>query len=321
MKATGLAPLRRLDFQLLLVFLETMRLGKVGLVAESMGMTPSAVSHALARLRDVFGDPLFERRGGGVEPTRRARALLEPISQAVGALDGTMSAADPADLAQVRRVVRINALDHTLFVTGSMMGALARELPGLRLSLVTMPDSRALQAVTDGEIDLAIGVFGPIPPTLIASRIYIDQLAVAVRPGHPAVADAMTLDTYLAERHVVISHGGALHGPMDTVLALRNARRSVAAAVPSVIAALAMVADSDLIATVPRTLCRALADRLGVRLLPMPLVAPEFEVAVVRAPQTSRDPVVDWLLRWWRSHDQRLALTAPSPLQIDSAGL
>lgn len=312
MKAGGLAPLRRLDFQLLLVFLETMRLGKVGLVADSMGMTPSAVSHALARLRDVFGDPLFERRGGGVEPTRRARALLEPISQAVGALDGTLSATNPADLAQVRRVVRISALDHTLFFTGSMMDALARDLPGLRLSLVTMPDNRALQAVTDGEIDLAIGVFGPIPSTLITSRIYIDRMAVAVRPDHPGIAEPMTLEAYLAERHVVISHGGALHGPMDTVLALRNARRTVVAAVPSVIAALAMVAESELIATVPLTLCRTLADRLGVRLLPMPLVAPEFEVAAVRPPQSSSDPVVDWLLRWWRRSEQCLALPAPA---------
>jgi len=317
MKAGDLAPLRRLDFQLLLVFLETMRLGKVGLVADSMGMTPSAVSHAIARLRDVFGDPLFERRSGGVEPTRRARALLEPISQAVGALDGTLNVVDPRDLAQLRRVVRISALDHSLFFPGPVMDALARELPGLRLSLVSMPDSRALQAVVDGEIDLAIGVFGPIPPILITSRIVIDHMAIAVRVGHPAVSDILSLDAYLAQRHIVISHGGALHGPMDTVLALRNTRRTVVAAVPSVLAALSMVAESDLIATVPLTLCQSLAARLGVRLLPMPLVAPEFEVVAVRAPQTSRDPVVDWLLRWWRGPEQCYALPTPDAVATE----
>jgi DNA-binding transcriptional LysR family regulator len=102
--------IRRLDLTLLLVFAEAMRTRKLGAVADRLGLTPSGVSHALARLRDIFPDPLFLRHSTGVRPTPRAIAMLDDVTAAIAALSRTVERSD-FDPASIRRVFRIAALD------------------------------------------------------------------------------------------------------------------------------------------------------------------------------------------------------------------
>jgi len=110
------AQLRRLDAGLLLVFEEVLRTGNLSKASERLRLTPSAISHALARLRDIFGDPLFLRRPQGVVPTPRTLALREPIARALGALRGALSEQGEFQPASIDRLFQIAALD-ALIVT------------------------------------------------------------------------------------------------------------------------------------------------------------------------------------------------------------
>lgn len=289
--------LRRLDPTLLLVFAEAVRTRRLSVVAARLGLTPSAVSHAVARLRDVFGDPLFVRRATGVEPTARALALAVPVEEALAALTRALAEGRDFDPARLVRTFRVNALDYTVsLVAPTLAAAVATTAPGVFLSFRTQGRAETLRALAAGETDLGIGVFEPVPAGFVATPLYLERFVTVARARHPRLATGLDLDRFVALDHLLVSGSGDRTGPVDEALARLGRARRVIAAVPQFLAALAVVQTTDAVVTVPESLARAYAGLFGLAVHETPVAVPPFAVVAVRGPLSATDRAVSWLV-------------------------
>jgi DNA-binding transcriptional LysR family regulator len=289
------AQLRRLDLTVLLVFVGLMRHRKAARVAADLGLTQSAISHALGRLRDVFGDPLFLRRPHGLEPTAVAGALEAPVREAVEALRAALGGAAPYDPMQERGAFRISASDseQALLLPG-LVARMSEEAPQSRLSIRALPRAAAAEALIAGDIDVALGVFWDLPEALIGETLFEEGYAVA--GAEDTVAGGLDLDRYVALPHVLVSPSGDLAGIVDEALERLGLRRRVVAVVPQFFAAFAVAAETGALATLPARLCRRHAGRFGLRAADPPIALRRFTVSVVRHRRNERDGRTGWLL-------------------------
>lgn len=290
------AQLRRLDLTLLLVFAEAMRTRKLGTVAERLGLTPSGVSHALGRLRDIFQDPLFLRHAGGVRPTPRAIAILDDVNAAVAALTRTIEqgAFDPAG---IRRTFRIATMDFGVtMLAPHLIETIAGEAPGVQLSFLALPKAEALRSLADGQIDIAIAVFHEAPPGFRRRVLAKESFVTVARKKHPKLRGGLTLRKFVELDHLLVSPVGDLDGPVDEALRRIGKARHVVAALPQFLAALATAAASDVLVTVPKGLAKAYAPTFGLAIYQTPVAMPGYEMAAMQGPLSARDPAVDWLL-------------------------
>jgi len=279
------------------VFVEALRTRRLSIVAARLGLTPSAVSHAVARLRDVFGDPLFVRRATGVEPTARALALAVPVEQALAAMTRALAEGRAFDPARLVRTFRINALDYTVsLVAPGLAAAVGAMAPGVFLSFRTQGRAETVRGLAAGDIDLGIGVFDPVPPGCVATPLYPERFVTVARADHPRLAAGLDLDRFVALDHLLVSGSGDRTGPVDEALAREGRARRVIAAVPQFLAALAVVQTTDAVVTVPESLARAYAALFGLRVHATPVPVPPFEVVALRGPLSSTDRAVSWLV-------------------------
>ena len=223
----------RLDAGLLLVFEEVLRTGNLLRASERLQLTPSAVSHAIARLRDIFGDPLFLRRAQGVVATPRALELREPIGRALGALRGALADEGGLRPASIDRLFQIIALDALIVrFAPKLLARLTQEAPLARLAFRSLGREETLKAVREARADLALGVFEAPGSGMTTVGLGRESFAVVARKGHPLLRDGLSLEAWLATDHIVVSAAGDLHGALDPVLAARGLTRRTRAAVP-----------------------------------------------------------------------------------------
>lgn len=288
--------LRRLDLTLLLVFLGLLKHRKASDVAQDLGLTQSAISQALKRLRDVFGDELFLRRPHGMEPTATALALEAPIANAVEALRGALGVARAFDPMTATGLVRLAALHTEQAVLIPTLTARLRDTaPGLDLSVIPRGRSEAMVALQDGEVDLALGYFRDIPNTCRSEVLYEDSYLVA---GNPEVLSSKTpldLDTYCTMDHILTSPSAQLRGVVDLHLEKLGRERRVVLGLPAFLPALAAAAASDALVTVPARVAQAFAGRFGLATQQPPLDLPSFSVSVVWHRRNDSDPQTQWI--------------------------
>jgi DNA-binding transcriptional LysR family regulator len=300
--------LRRLDLTTLLVFQGLMRLRKATAVGEELGLTSPGVSHALKRLRDVFGDELFLRRPHGLEPTDFAINLEPRVRRAIDELRDALSAPGMFDPNVAEAIVRISAFDYELStIVPPLVGMIAREAPGIRI--VAQADGRdvALAALADGKLDLAIGYFWDAPKSIHLTRLYAESYVVVARAEDPIARKPLTLARYCAASHVLVSPSGELSGIVDTALRKLGRTRRVISATPLFLPALAMVKETGALATVPRWLALRFAESFGLAVLKPPVAVREFNVSIARHIRNARNPMHDWL------EGLLLKLTASNP--------
>jgi DNA-binding transcriptional LysR family regulator len=260
-------------------------------------MTQSGVSQALKRLRDVFGDPLFLRRPHGLQPTAAALALETPVAQAVEALRAALGQARQFDPATAEGVVRLAAFDaeQAALVPG-LIRRMAEAAPGLRLSVRPLSRRAAVDALAADAIDLALGYIWDRGPQAIASPLYRQGFLVVGRPGVIGPEAEMPMDRYLALPHVLVSPEGDLSGIADAALAAQGLARRVVAAVPQFFPALATVAETGCIATLPDRLARRYARPMGLVCAVPPLALRSFEISAVIHRRHEHDPRLRWVL-------------------------
>lgn len=298
MSELSTSKLRRLDLTLLLVFLGLLRHRKAMNVATELGLTQSAISQALKRLRDVFDDELFLRRPHGMEPTATAIALEEPVARAVEALRGALGAAQSFDPALAAGIVRIAALDAEQAVLIPRFAARLRELaPGLRLSVQPFSRGDAIAALTEGRVDLALGFLWNLPDTICGERLYDDGFLVVGRPEALPHAPRIALDAYCAADHVLTSPGGDMSGIVDDQLAAMGRSRRIVLGLPAFLPALAAVAASGALLTLPARLAGTFAPRFGLVTAEPPLPVRRFSVSAFWHRRNDADPRTRWLRR------------------------
>jgi len=290
--------LRRLDLTLLLVFLGLLRLRKAAGVAAELHLTQSAVSQGLRRLRDIFGDPLFLRRPHGMEPTATALALEPALRTAVEALRGALGAARTFDPAAASGIVRIAALDAAQsVVVPPLARRLAGEAPGLRLSVLPLARGEAVAALIDGRVDLSLGFIWERPEMVSAELLYEENYRVAGRRDMLPEAPYVSLDAYCATDHVLIAPGGDMRGVIDDHLQAIGRSRRVVLGLPAFLPALAAVAASGALVTLPARVAEAFAGGFGLVTAAPPVEVRSFPVSVFWHRRNDADGRTLWLRR------------------------
>ncbi len=290
--------LRRLDLTLLLIFLGLIRHRKAATVALELGLTQSAISQALRRLRDVFGDELFLRRPHGMEPTAAALALEAPIADAVSALRGALGANRSFDPATASGTVRVAALHAEQAVLIPKFFAQLHHLaPRLKLALLPMGRSEAVQALKDDRADLALGFFRDVPDTCSSDVLYTEDYLVAGRPDILSEAPDISLDAYCAADHLLTAPGGGSRGIVDIHLAKLGRERRVLLSFPAFLPALASTAESGALLTLPSRVAARFAEKFDLVTAQPPLKLPSFPVSVLWHHRNQTDPKTQCLRR------------------------
>lgn len=287
--------LRRLDLTLLLVFLGLVRHRKALDVAVELGLTQSAISQSLKRLRDIFGDELFLRRPHGMEPTATALALEAPVTAAVDALRGALGVARDFDAATATGLVRIAALDAEQAVLIPPLVARLRQLaPGLTLSVLPLGRGAAMDALSEGRADLVLGYVWDLPEAISGEPIYEESFLVAGRPEALPRAPHISIDDYCAADHVLISPGGDLRGVVDDQLEAMGRSRRVILGLPAFLPALAAAAVSSALVTLPTRVAQAFAAGFGLVTAEPPIPVRRFPVSVFWHRRNETDPKTIW---------------------------
>ncbi|MFQ6573255.1 LysR family transcriptional regulator [Pseudomonas sp. UM16] len=244
--------LRRIDLNLLLTLHALLVEQHVSRAALRLHRSQPAVSHALAQLRELFADPLLVRRGGRLQATARAQALLEPLQQALEQLDDLLT--DPGfDPRKTRRSFRLAMSDYgARVVLPGLMRVLREEAPGIDLVVIQGSREAMLGHLFDGEADLALGVFPDIAAELRVETLFEERFTcIADRSGLPP-RGGLTLADWLTRPHVLVAVRPGIDNEIDLALTAIGARRRVALALPHWAAAQEVIAGTDLILTVAR---------------------------------------------------------------------
>ena len=268
--------------------------GSVARAAKRLRLSPSAMSRALARLRQTMGDPLLVRAGRGLVPTPRALELRARVGQLVRDAEAVLSAAEKLDLKPLARTFTLHTSDGFVENFGpALIARVGKEAPGVRLRFVQKPDKDSA-SLRDASIDLETGVVGETTgPEVRAQGLFRDRFIGVVRKGHPLSKGKVTAARYAAGRHILVSRRGLDKGPIDEVLKPLGLERDVATIVGGFSIALALARDSDLIASVPERHTGNL--RAGLFTFALPVAVPEFTVSLLWHPRLDADPAHRWL--------------------------
>jgi DNA-binding transcriptional LysR family regulator len=295
------APLPDIDLNLLTALDALLHEGSVAGAARKLGLSASAMSRTLARLRAATGDPLLVRAGRGLVPTPHAAALRERVHDLAHEVQAVLRPGTSGlDLATLDRQFTLRVNEGFLeVVAAGLVRAVAAAAPAVRLRFAPKPD-KDVRSLRDGLIDLEIGVLGESGPEVRVQALYQDQFVGAVRPGHPLLADAITPERYAACDHVVTSRRGQAFGPVDDALADIGLTRKVGVVVPSFPAALAIARATDLVALVPVIfLAHASgehgANPSGIVSFPLPVRTETITVSQIWHPRMDADPAHRWL--------------------------
>ncbi|NHZ83347.1 LysR family transcriptional regulator [Massilia sp. CCM 8695] len=282
------------DLNLLITLDVLLAEGSVARAARRLRLSPSAMSRALARLRDTTGDPLLVRAGRGLVPTPRAIELREQVSQLVHDGVAVLRPVDKLDLAQLARTFTIRTREGFVENFGAeLITRLCADAPGVRLRFVPKPDKDST-GLRDGSIDLETGVVGKSTgPEVRTQALFRDRFVGVVRAGHALAEGALTPERYAAGEHIGIAREGAAKGPVDDALMPLGLERAIAVTVAGFSPALALARGSELVATVAERHTGLL--RGGMHSFALPFSMPEFTVSMLWHPRLDADPAHRWL--------------------------
>lgn len=282
------------DLNLLITWDVLLAEGSVARAAQRLRLSPSAMSRALARLRETTGDPLLVRAGRGLVPTPRALELREHVSRLVQDAEAVLRPAEQLDLKQLVRTFTLRTSDGFVENFGpALIARASEEAPGVRLHFVQKlsKDSAALR---DGSVDLETGVVGGTTSPEVRTRaLFEDRFVGVVRTGHPLSEGEITASRYATGRHILVSRRGVDKGPMDEALEALGLQREIITVVGGFSAALALARASDLIATVPARHTQNL--RTGLHSFELPFELPPITISMLWHPRMDADSAHRWL--------------------------
>lgn len=282
------------DLNLLITLEAVLSEGSVARAARRLRLSPSAMSRALARLRETIGDPLLVRAGRGLVPTPRALELRPRVGELLRETREVLQPAEAPDLRRVVRVFTVRTSEGFVENFGAgLIARVARVAPGIRLSFVQKPDKESTP-LRDGAIDMETGVVaGTTGPEVRSRSLFDDHFIGVVRPGHPLCEGEITPARYAREGHISVSRKGLAKGLVDEALAPLGLEREIVTSVGGFATAVALAAASDLVATVPERHTGRLRD--GLFSFPLPFPTPGITVSLLWHPRLHADPVHRWL--------------------------
>jgi len=288
--------LKDVDLNLLVVFNELQKHGRVSAVAQSLGISQPGVSNALARLRKLLGDELFLRTSRGMVPTPYAESLAQPIADALSALLVTLSARARFDPARSERafVIGVNDVGETYFLP-RLMRALDGAAPGVTIRTVRTTSINVKDEMERGRIDLAMGFLPGLKSGFFQRKLFSQPYVCVFRRGHPLARTGVSARQFRAAEHVAIVSEGTGHGVVDEVIEQAGIRRRLRLTVPHFMAVGPVLATTDMIAVVPRRFADCACEPFGLATAPCPVKIPESVINVFWHARSHREPANQWL--------------------------
>lgn len=287
--------LRQLDLNLLRAFDALMLERNVTRAAARLSLTQPAVSGALQRLRDVFGDPLFVRTQRGIAPTHKALELADAVRRILADVEQLLSPTvfDPAT---AQRTVTLAATDYALkAVVQPLLAALREQAPGIKVAVLSLDEATLVGKMERGELDMALLTPQTTPPELHGLPLFDEHYVCVMRQGHPkAPRKGLSLPAFCKLDHGIVSlQGGGFTGATDEALAAQGRQRRVVVSVPSFTMLLDLVRRTDIVALVPSRLLAG--DSEGLHAMPPPLEVPGFTKILAWHARTHHDAGQRWL--------------------------
>jgi DNA-binding transcriptional LysR family regulator len=287
--------LATIDLNLLVVLDAIIDTRSVKQAATRLALSPSATSHALARARELVGDPILVRAGKDMVLTTRAAELRPRLRDLLEGVERALIGDDEVDPATLRRSFTLATTDYVeLLLLGEVSRDLAGAAPGVEMLSQRVSES-VLDQLRSGACDLAAGVFTQLPDDIVKQPLFSDSFVCLLRRNHPVLRRKLTPARYAALDHILISPRGGHRGTVDEILARHGLERRVARTVSSFVAAPFMVAGSDHVLTLPRRIAAKLAGRLGLVAREPPLELPTFTVSMAWQRRYEADPIHAWL--------------------------
>jgi len=288
--------LRDLDLNLLLALHVLLEEQSVSRAARRLGRTQSATSRMLGRLRDALGDPLLVRTGHGMRSTPRADAARPGLAAALAALAEVRQLGGVFDPARATRRFVLAGPDALAPIATAVLQALQDQAPGCALTLLPAPPHPA-PAVLGGGVDLVLGPDREVGADLRRQHLGTVRWVTVVRPSHGLADGPLTLERFCAHPHVQVRTGNADRSVVDVVLDQLGHTRAIQVTTAGLLAALHLVAETNLVATVPEALVVPVASRLGLVIRPTPLPLPEVSAVAWWSPRVHPDPAHQWFRR------------------------
>jgi DNA-binding transcriptional LysR family regulator len=302
--------LEKLDLNLLLVFDALMKERNVTAAAANLGLTQPTLSHALNRLRQTCGDPLFVRTPKGMQPTAYALSINFPISSALDLIRRSLAPGGEFDPASSTRLFRIVMTDIGVATfMPPLVAKLRQQAPKIRIEVSVVPVDQYRETLQSGDVDLAVGQMPPIVAGFYQQRLIEDRHVVMAARNHPRLGGPLTVETYLREAHLRVMLSGRPQSVIDQVLQDMGLQRDVAVTVPHYTAVAPLVCASELLATVPSRIFDAMSRSGQVQKLELPFETPPIVVRQFWHERNHGDPGLMWLRQI--IHD---LLAAPAPL-------
>ncbi len=284
-----------LDLNLLVALDALLQERSVSAAARKLGLSTSAMSRTLSRLRTALHDPILVSAGRAMVATPHAEAIAGQVRALARDVQVVLSPPPPVEIHTVQRDFTIRANSAFVLLYAARLSAIVhKEAPGVRLRFAPKPN-REIQPLRDAVIDLDIGVGAEDGAELRGQTLYEERFVGVARVGHPLLqTDPVTLEGYLAWGHVVSSRSGRFAGPVDLALEALGLSREVKLIVPSFPAVIAVAAASDLLGLIPR-----FSHLVGVpgetETFELPVATPKITIAQTWHPRMDADPVHQWL--------------------------
>jgi DNA-binding transcriptional LysR family regulator len=286
--------LRRLDLNLLVTLDALLEEHNVTRAAARLNLSQPSISVHLAKLRDIFGDPLLLPGPRGMRPTARADALRAPLREALAAVEQAIAPAAPFDPGTAEHTWRVAASDLSeSIILLPLLKELRASAPGTRLAVLDKAPALLAKQAEQGGIDLAFHVSDEAPPGLRRRPLFRERYVLAGRAGHPALSATPSLAQFCALEHVIVSpDGGGFFGNTDSALAAAGLARRVVLSVPHFLFVESALVHSDLVAMLPSRLVR---NNPALSVVEAPLAVPGYEMSMYWHERVHRDPAHQWL--------------------------
>ncbi|PWC34495.1 LysR family transcriptional regulator [Azospirillum sp. TSO35-2] len=285
-----------LDLNLIKVFDALLETRNVSRAAEALGVSQSAVSHALGRLRTLVGDPLFVRTGNRMEPTPRAQRLAEPLRDLLIGAARALSAEEGFDPLREERSFTISTSDsmQAVLLTGILRDAAQGDLR-VSVALRSLDPDATLNALDDGSVDLAIGYIEDLRRWHDRQFLYREEHVCLFNPALVPVTPPIGLEDYTRYPHLMPSLRGGLTSFVDDELHALGTRRRVAASTTQFLAIPMILTRAPMLTTLPARLARLCADALGLATSPLPFESGDYEVSMIWHRRNTGSPSHSWL--------------------------
>jgi DNA-binding transcriptional LysR family regulator len=294
--------LRSIDLNLLVVLDVLIAERSVQQAGRRLGLSQSATSHALDRLRKLLGDQVLVRTASGMEPTPRALSLAGPLRTALQDIEGALTP-QTFDPLEAEGGFTIAVETYGTIVVLPQLVAIRKEAPGVDLSIWSGSADDILTGIDRGTFDVAIGSFGHLPDRFMTCHLLSDEHVCVMRATHPQAHATLSLDRYLEADHLLLSMSNSRSDEVDEALASRGLARRVVMRVPHALAAVMALAQSDMLASLTRGAASIFAATAPLVCVGLPFSVPTADFRLVWNKRLHHSPGHTWLR-------QRLVATA-----------